>query len=126
MFPFVGSIVGAIPPIIVAGLQSSQLAITVLIALLIIQQIDNIFISPRVQGDSVRLNPGIIMVAIVVGQALLGPIGFVVSVPLAAIVRDIVHFVYLRVGEDEITPVAALETVGYGDATTDVVRGIAV
>ncbi len=123
VIPFVGGIVGAIPPLIVAGLQSSQLAITVLIALVVIQQIDNIFITPRIQGDSVRLNPGVIMVVIVVGQALMGPIGFLVAVPLAAIVRDIFHYTYLRIGEDEVTPVAALEAVGYGEWTTEVVRG---
>lgn len=126
IIPFVGSIIGAIPPLVVAGLQSSQMALAVLVAIVVIQQVDNIFISPRVQGDSVRLNPGIIMVVIVVGQALLGPIGFLVSVPLAAIVRDLVHYAYLRVGEEEIMPVAALEAVGYGEAVTEVVRGAAV
>ena len=124
IIPFVGAIIGAIPPLIVASLNSSQMAISVLIAILVIQQIDNVFISPRVQGDSVRLNPGVIMVVIVVGQALLGLIGFLVAVPLAAIVRDLVHYAYLRVGEEEITPVAALEEVGYGHAATDVVRAV--
>jgi len=121
--PYVGALVGAVPPLIVGALEGGGLGIKVLVAILVVQQVDNLVISPRVQGDSVRLNPGVIMVVVVVGQALMGPIGFLVAVPLAAIVRDVVHYLYLRLADEPPTAASALETVGYGAAATDAVRG---
>jgi predicted PurR-regulated permease PerM len=111
--PFVGSFLGAIPAVAVALVGSLRLAALVVLAFLIIQQIDNAFISPRLQGRSVALNPALIMVVLVVGQQILGPIGLLVAVPLTAIIRDVVQFLYLRIGEDRPSATAALATVGY-------------
>jgi predicted PurR-regulated permease PerM len=123
IIPFVGAILGAIPAIIVALLQSPSMALWTLIGFLIVQQIDSFLISPRVQGDSVSLNPGVIMVVIVVGQAVMGLVGLLLAVPLTAAVRDVVHYLYLRVGEDPVTPAEAMGVVGYGADVNAVVRG---
>jgi predicted PurR-regulated permease PerM len=121
--PFIGSFLGALVAVAVAFAQSARLALLVTLAFLGIQQIDNIFISPRVQGRSVALNPALIMVVLVAGQYLLGPIGLLAAVPLTAIIRDVVHFLYLRVGEDHPSAASALATVGYGEHVTAAVRG---
>jgi predicted PurR-regulated permease PerM len=111
--PFLGSIIGAVPVLAVALLGGPALAGKALVAILIIQQVDGALISPRVQGDSVKLHPALIMVVLVIGQQLMGLLGLLIAVPLTAILRDIVHFAYLRVGEDGPGPVEALATVGY-------------
>ena len=117
--PFIGSIIGAIPAIGIALLGGTGLAVKVLIAFVVIQQVDGAFISPRVQGDSVSLSPALIIVVLVIGQQLFGLAGLILAVPLTAIARDIVHYLYLRLGqEDAYAPVAALDEVGYGEAAT--------
>lgn len=122
VIPFLGSILGALPAVVVAFLQSPELAIKTILAFVVIQQIDNLFISPRVQGDSVALNPAIIMVVLVVGQAVFGPVGLLAAVPFTAILRDVVHYLYLRVGEEPIRPAEALARIGYGDNLTPMVE----
>lgn len=119
--PFVGTIVGAIPPIVIAFFQSPQLALQTLIGFALVQQVDNLFISPRVQGQAVALHPGVIMVVVVIGQAILGPIGLLVAVPLAAMVRDLFRYLHLRLAEDAVAPAAAMARLGYGDWVNDVV-----
>ena len=123
IIPFLGTFVGTATAVGVAWLQSPDLAVRTLLAFLAIQQVDNIFISPRVQGRAVQLNPALVMVVLVGGQYLIGPLGLLISVPLAAIFRDIVNYVYLRIGEKPLPPVAALTSVGYGKWMTAVMRG---
>lgn len=118
IIPFIGAILGALPAVIVAFLQEPQLALWTVLVFVVVQQIDNIIFSPRIMGQSVALHPAIIMVVIVVGTSLLGVIGAVIAVPLTAILRDIVQYIYIRVGEPVMTPVQALTRIGYGkDAT---------
>lgn len=119
--PYVGAILGAIPAILVAAFQGLDLAFWVIVALIVIQQIDGIFISPRVQGDSVALRPALIMVVLVVGQQVWGFMGLLLAVPLAAISRDVVHFLYLRLAEPSPSVASALDSVGYGEYVTSVI-----
>lgn len=121
--PFIGTILGAVIATLVALVVSPALAAKTLLGFVVIQQVDNLFISPRVQGRSVALNPGAIIVVLVIGQAALGPLGLLAAVPLAAICRDVVHYLYLRVGEAPAAPPDALATVGYGAHVSPRVRG---
>jgi len=119
--PFVGTIVGAVPALAIAFLQSPELALQTLVAFALVQQVDNLFISPRVQGKAVALHPGVIMVVVVIGQAILGPIGLLVAVPLAAMVRDLFRYLHLRLAEDALAPSEAMARLGYGEWVNAVV-----
>lgn len=66
------------------------------IAFLAIQQLENTFLVPKIQGDAVRVHPAIIMVLLVIGGSLWGVLGMVIIVPLAAILRDIFVYLYHR------------------------------
>ena len=44
------------------------------------------------------------------------------AAPITAFLRDLTHYLYLRVGEDRPTAERALDVVGYGAYTTDLVR----
>ncbi len=121
--PFLGTILGAVIATLVALVVSPSLAFQTLLGFVVIQQVDNLFISPRVQGRSVALHPGAIIVVLVLGEAALGPIGLLAAVPLAAIGRDVIHYLYLRVGETPAPPPDALATVGYAAHVTPRVHG---
>lgn len=122
VIPFLGAILGAVPAVAVAASQSLRLAVLVVLAFVIVQQIDNLLVSPRLQGRAVALNPAVIMVVLVVGQTLMGPIGLLAAVPATAVLRDVVHYLYLRVGDPHPTPLEALAIVGYGENATALVR----
>ena len=125
LIPFLGSILGAVPAVAVAAADSLQLAALVVLAFVLVQQIDNLFISPRVQARAVRLNPALIMVVLVIGNALMGPIGMLVAVPITAILRDVLHYIYVRVGEERPSPLESLTEVGYGAHATPLLLGAA-
>jgi hypothetical protein len=44
------------------------------------------------------------------------------AVPATAILRDVVHYLYLRLAEVRPSPMAALAIVGYGSAATPLIR----
>jgi hypothetical protein len=73
-------------------------ALWVAVAFLIIQQIENNFIVPKIQGDFLRLHPGVIIVLLVVAGAVGGFFFVILAVPAAAFIRDLYQYMYLRVG----------------------------
>lgn len=68
--------------------------IPVAILSFMVQQLENTFLVPRIQGTAVQMNPAVIMILLVVGGAVWGVLGVIVIVPLAAVARDI--FVYIH------------------------------
>ena len=81
----------------------------VAILFLMIQQLENTFLVPKIQGDAVGMNPAVIMVLLVLGGALFGIIGVIAVVPIAAILRDVFVYIYNRLSEeaqssDELPP----------------------
>jgi predicted PurR-regulated permease PerM len=71
---------------------------------LAIQQLENSFLVPRIQGSAVQMNPAVIMVLLVVGGALWGFLGVIIIVPLAAIARDVFVYIYRRLSAPPGTP----------------------
>jgi hypothetical protein len=99
MIPIIGPIIGAVPAILVAVAQDPIKGLWVALAFLIIQQIENNLIVPKIQGDFLRLHPGVIIVLLVVAGALGGLVWVLLVVPMAALVRDLYQYSYLRLGD---------------------------
>jgi predicted PurR-regulated permease PerM len=66
-------------------------AIIMLVVVLVYQQVENSVITPKVQGKAVQLSPFFIIVAVSLFGALLGVLGALTAVPLAATVQILVH-----------------------------------
>lgn len=85
MIPYVGPIVGTILAVIVALLSGSPIKVVyAIIAMIIVQQIDNNLLAPKIVGDSVGLHPVFTMLAILIGANIGGFLGMLLSVPLVA------------------------------------------
>lgn len=99
--PVVGPILGAIPGLILAAFHPEGwvMVLKVLVVYVLVQQLENNLLVPKVQGDSVKLHPSIIMVSLVVGSQVGGLFGLIVAVPVAAILRDLYFYLYRRFGE---------------------------
>lgn len=96
MIPYFGSIFATILTALITLFTApypSQ-ALIVLIALLILQQIDGNFIGPRITGEALGVNPIIIIISITIGGAYFGILGMFVSVPIAAMLK-MFYFDYL-------------------------------
>jgi predicted PurR-regulated permease PerM len=94
LIPYIGPVLGAIPPILVALFDNPISAIWVALLFLAIQQLEGHVVAPQVFGHSLRINPLLIIFALLFGGQLYGVIGAFVALPVAAILRE--TFVYLR------------------------------
>lgn len=95
LIPYVGAIVGFILAVS-SGLLSGQpiLALYAAIIILIIQQLDTIYISPRFVGQSVELSPFLVILSLSVAGSIFGLVGMVLAVPVTAMAKIlIVRFV---------------------------------
>lgn len=61
-----------------------------------IQQLENTFLVPKLQGDALRINPAVIMMLLVIGGSLWGLLGLIVIIPLTAVLRDVFLYLYKR------------------------------
>lgn len=86
LLPAIGPFIGAIPAIIVALSQKPVLALEVAIAYLIIQQLENHLIVPKVMSKASGLNPVIIIVSLLIGAKIAGMIGVILAVPTVIII----------------------------------------
>ena len=88
MIPYVGPIVGTILAAIMGLLSGNPLKILyATISMLVVQQIDNNLLAPKIVGDSVGLHPVFTMMAILIGGNISGLFGMLLSVPIAASFR---------------------------------------
>jgi len=109
--PFVGPILGAVPALIMAVIESPTMALWTLLVIVLVQQVENLFLVPRIAGESVKLHPALIMVVLVIGNEALGLWGMIMAVPLTAIVRDVFKYLYLRFSDEPVLPEEALARV---------------
>ncbi|WP_196000306.1 AI-2E family transporter [Clostridium sp. 1001271B_151109_B4] len=90
MIPYVGPIVGTILAAVMGLLSGSPIkALYAIIAMLVVQQIDNNFLAPKIVGQSVGLHAVFTMLAILIGGNIGGLIGMLIAVPIAASIRVI-------------------------------------
>jgi predicted PurR-regulated permease PerM len=88
--PNIGPIIAAVPAILIAALYSPWQALFVAILYLIIQQLENYVIVPRVMSKAVELHPLAVLLALMVGGELMGVLGAVLAVPVTAAISVIV------------------------------------
>jgi predicted PurR-regulated permease PerM len=84
LVPNLGPIIAAVPLILVGFLSSPQQGILALVVAVVIQQLENNLIVPRVMARAVNLHPIAVMLAILAGGELLGIPGALLAVPFVA------------------------------------------
>jgi len=65
---------------------------------------------PRISGKAVRFHPAIVIILVLVGSEVAGIWGMLLAVPMAAIIRDVARYLYLRTTDKGATPEMAMET----------------
>jgi predicted PurR-regulated permease PerM len=94
LIPYVGPFIGAAPAMIVALFQDPLSAVWVGIFFTALQQIEGHIVAPVVFGHALRINPLLVIFALLFGAELYGIVGALVALPVAAVLRETV--VYLR------------------------------
>ncbi len=87
LIPFIGATLGIGLVTILVMLNSFWLAIRVAIAAMIMQQIKDNLLAPRLMGEFIGLNPLLIFIALLMGAKIAGPLGVIVAVPVAGTIK---------------------------------------
>ncbi|MFE1244793.1 AI-2E family transporter [Fictibacillus sp. NPDC058756] len=94
VIPFLGPIIGVVPALIVAVVDSPAMVIKVLVIMVIAQQIEGNVISPQVMGKKLDIHPLTIISILLVAGSLGGLLGLILAVPVYAVLKVIVLHTY--------------------------------
>jgi len=89
IIPYFGPVIGAIPAIAIALIESPVKAVWTALVFIIVQQLDNNFITPRIIEGRVGLHPVTTIFAVLVGETFFGIPGMLFAVPVTGIIKVI-------------------------------------
>ena len=116
LIPYVGPAIGAAPPVLLALFSGDPLdALWLTIAFTGLQQIEGHIVAPTVFSQALRINPLLVIFALLLGGQLYGFIGAFLALPMAAIVRESVDYFRHNLGSSAGTclpPVSRRRRVG--------------
>jgi len=104
--PIIGPILASIPAILIGASISPAAALAAVGLYVVIQQVENHLLVPKVMGDAVDLHPAVLIFALVVAASLAGVWGAILAAPVTAALRDLYRYVFHRL--DSVDPAAAL------------------
>src|SRR3954468_24499017 len=89
LIPYVGPAIGAAPPVLIALFSGEPIdALWLTIAFTGLQQLEGHVVAPNVFGQALRINPLLVIFALLLGGQLYGFIGAFVALPIAAVLRE--------------------------------------
>ncbi|QGP90746.1 Putative transport protein YhhT [Neomoorella glycerini] len=96
LIPYFGPVIGAVPVLALTLLEAKKTALYALAVMVIVQQVESSLLAPRILSESVGLHPLVIIFALLAGGELWGVTGLLLAVPLTAIGRILVKFIWAR------------------------------
>lgn len=96
IIPYLGAWIGAIPAVLVALTVSPTTALLTALLFLGIQQLEGNFLTPKIQGDTLRVHPVLVFLAVIVVGGLAGIVGVIVAVPSLEVLRVLFDFFRVR------------------------------
>jgi predicted PurR-regulated permease PerM len=102
--PIIGGYIGAGAAVLLALLSSPLHAAFAFISFVLVQQVENHYLTPRMMSRSVGLNPILIIVFLFVGFALGGVIGAVIAIPIAGSAMILLRYLIIEPRQAESAP----------------------
>jgi predicted PurR-regulated permease PerM len=88
LVPYIGPILGAIPPVIVALFTKPITALWVALLFVGLQQLEGHVVAPQVFGHTLRINPLLVIFALLLGLQVYGILGALIALPILAVLRE--------------------------------------
>jgi len=92
LIPYIGPILGAGPPVLVALFTNPISAVWVVLLFVGMQQLEGHVVAPQIFGHTLRINPLLVIFALLLGLQLYGVVGALVALPILAILRETVVY----------------------------------
>ncbi|MCR4840265.1 MAG: AI-2E family transporter [Lachnospiraceae bacterium] len=90
IIPYFGPLIGAVPGVILILCESLPQAIVFTVFIIILQQFDSNYLTPKIVGKSVGLSPFYVIVSCLLGGGLFGVLGMILGIPVGAIIYGFV------------------------------------
>jgi putative heme transporter len=94
LIPYIGPILGAAPPVLVALVADPVSALWVTLLFVGMQQLEGHVVAPQIFGHTLRINPLLVIFALLLGLKLHGIVGALIALPILSVLRE--TFVYLE------------------------------
>ncbi len=94
--PYLGPVLAAVPPSLVAVFDSPLSALWVIITFVLIQEIEGHILVPVIMGSRFRVHPLVVIFAILAGGEIHGISGMLIAIPLIPLVKETVVFLRPR------------------------------
>ena len=94
--PYLGPVLAALPAILVAFIDSPLKALFVFIIFVIIQQVENHILVPKIMQKAVGLNPLISILALLIGARLGGVMGVILAIPITTAIIVIISEIFTK------------------------------
>ncbi len=91
IIPYFGPIIGSLPVVVVSFLLDPPKALTAILIIIIVQQIDANFLDPKIVGSHVGVSPFWIIVSVTLGGNLFGIPGMIIGVPIVVLIKTIIE-----------------------------------
>jgi predicted PurR-regulated permease PerM len=101
VIPFVGIFIGAAPAILSALPRGAGVATAVTIAFIVYMEFESRVLIPKVYGHVLRLSPAVVVLALLAGGTLLGVMGALLALPIAAGLQMILHELQVELPGDD-------------------------
>jgi predicted PurR-regulated permease PerM len=90
--PYIGPVIGPIPAVLVALFTNPISAIWVVALFVGLQQLEGHIVAPQVFRLSLRINPILVILALLIGYQLYGIVGALLALPVASVLRQTVEY----------------------------------
>lgn len=94
LIPYIGPVLGALPPVLVALFNDPVSALWVALLFVGLQQLEGHIVAPQIFSHSLRINPLLVIFALLVGQQIYGIVGAIVALPTVAVLRETVIYLH--------------------------------
>ena len=90
--PYIGPVIGPAPAVLVALLTNPITAIWLVVLFVVLQQLEGHIVAPQVFRLSLRINPILVILSLLLGYQLYGIVGALLALPVAAVIRQTVEY----------------------------------
>jgi predicted PurR-regulated permease PerM len=88
LIPYIGPILGAIPALLLALFTDPISALWVALLFVGLQQLEGHVVAPQIFSHTLRINPLLVIFALLLGLQLYGVIGALISLPILSVLRE--------------------------------------
>jgi putative heme transporter len=88
LIPYVGPIIGALPAVLVALFNEPISALWVTLLFIGLQQVEGHFVAPQIFGHTLRINPLLVIFALLLGLQVHGIVGALIALPILSVLRE--------------------------------------